>query len=543
MISWIQNALERKGRVVFIILLAVVIVSFVFVIGETPGCVGTEPGATAQKYYGYSLNAEADPRSQQMIEEVIISSIINRGQQPQGEEMLTQEFLSRIALLHLANAAKVPEPNQEAFANYLAGLRFFQNAEGEFDPNRVTSFLDMTQLSRRFSEETINRALSNDYRIQQLMNSVAPPGFTVPFEVEEQARRSAASYDLSVARISEDSFEFSVEPTEEELADFFSQQVEAYRIPETRMLSTVSFPPASFAEKIEAPTDAQLQEYFAANRSDYLDEEAENPADALPKFEAVREQVAEDWKNERAATLAREASVNFVYGLFDAEIPMGSPAYEEYVQGYPVTVDSLPPMIGSTPPAETNVPADAFREATRLDSIRYYSDPIETDEGVVVLILDEVIPTRIPELDAVRAEVLADYRDQNRREAFVARGAELRQEITQKVSSGESFDKAAEAVGLSAESFEEIGWTNIPEGLDNSVIRRAETLPDGEVSSMILTDQGGTFLYVKDRSAPDFASDSPEYQRTQNMLSNGTSRLFISTFVGDLIQSGSAGSE
>jgi len=539
MISWIQNALERKGRVVFIILLAVVIVSFVFVIGETPGCVSAEPGATAQKFYGYSLNAEADPRSQAMVEQVLISSIVTRGQQPRNEQMLTQEFLSRVALLHLADVAKIPEPDQQAFVEYLAGLPFFQNEEGQFDPNRVTSFLDMTQLSRRFSEETINRALSNDYRIEQLMNAVAPPGFTVPFEVEEQTRRRAATYDLSVARLSEEDFEASVEPTESDLENFFTQRVEAYRVPETRILSTVTFLPAQFVDRVDEPTVEQLTEYFSNNRSRYLDENAENPAEALPQFEAVRDQVEEDWREIQAATLARQASENFVYGIFDQEIAMGSAEFVEFVQSFPATVTQLPPMVGATPPSDTDLPPVAFREATRLDEIRYYSDPIETDEGVVVLILDEIIPTRIPEFASVREEVLADYLEQSEREAFVARGEELRAELAAKIADDQSFANAAESLGLAVETFTKIGWENLPEDFDGSVIQRAETLPDQEVSSMILTEEGGTFLFVEDRAAPDFDPDSPEYQQTRNILANGTSRLFLSTFVGDLIQSGS----
>lgn len=543
MISWIQNALEKKGRVVFIILLAVVIVSFVFVIGETPGCVSGDPAASSQKFYGYSLNAEADPRSQEMVREVIISSIINRGQQPQNEQMLTQEFLSRIALLHLADSARIPEPNQEAFVQYLSSIPFFQGADGQFDPNRVTSFLDMTQLSRQFDEATINRALSNDYRIQQLMNSIAPPGFTIPYEVEQQARRTAASYDLSIARLAQDEVEVTVTPTEEELENFFTQRVEAYRQPETRVLSAVTFSPTNFTQDVGTPSDEEIDLYFSDNRSDYLNPDAEVPAEALPSLEDVKDEVIEDWKMAQASTLARRASEDFVYRLFDQEIGMSSPELDKSVEDFSGTYQPLPPMVGGVPPSETGIPQPAFRDATRLDEIRFYTDPIETDDEVVVIVLKEIIPSQIPDLESVRSEVIADYEAQAEGEAFIARGATLRSELSEAVSGGKSFSEAAKAAGLSVETFEEVGWENIPENLTPATIRRAESLPDQEVSTMITTEEGGLFLFVDSRSAPAVTIESVEYQQAKASLASSTSRLFLSTFVGDLIQSGSAESQ
>tara|TARA_R100000027_G_scaffold67048_3_gene64422 strand:- start:20999 stop:22636 length:1638 start_codon:yes stop_codon:yes gene_type:complete len=543
MISWIQNALEKKGRVIFIILLAVVIVSFVFVIGETPGCVSSEPGAQVQKYYGYSLNADVDPRSRELVQEVVISSIVNRGQQPQNEQVLTQEFLSRAALLHLADQTKIPEPNQQAFVQYLSGIAFFQDENGNFDPNRVTNFLDMTQLSRQFDEATINRALSNDYRIGQLMSSIVAPGFTIPFEVEEQARRVRTSYDLSIAQLGTSAVDLTVEPSDEDLETFFTQQVEAYRVPEKRMLSVVTFTPDNFVAEIGEPSEEELQEYFSSNRTNYLDAEAENPADALPTFEKVSDEVLSDWKTEQASVLARQKSEEYVYTLFNKEIPADSPQFSEVNQQFGLELEALPPMVGNTPPAGTDIPAIAFREAVLLDELRYFSDPVETDNGITVLILNEVIPSAIPQLADVREEVVADYTEKKEQELLVARGEEIRVELEELLKEGNTFAEAAGSLGLEVEQFDAVSWENIPTGFDGSSIRRAESLPNGEVSAMVVTSDGGQFLYVEDRGAPAFKPDSEEYQQSKSMLASSTSRLFMSSFVGDLIQLGMGESE
>ena len=542
MISWIQNVLERKGRIVFLILLAVVVVAFVFVIGETPGCVGGQPGgAVDRNYYGYNLNSEADTR--ELIQEVIISSLVNRGQRPRDSRMLQQEFLSRAALLHLAERAGVPSPSQQAFAAFLSEIPFFQGPDGNFDPNRVTSFLDMSELSRQFSEPVINRALNNDFRVRQLMDSLAPPGYTIPFDVEQQARRMNAFYDLATATLSRDAVEASFDPSKEEVETFFTQRVEAYRIPETRILSLAVFEPNSYVENVPDPTESELRDYFDANRSRYADPEAEDPKDALPTLEKARQEVLADWKAEQAEILARKASEDFVYRLFDEEIAMNSAAVEETAARFGTSLQSLPPLRGDQAPSGVELPQEALAEARRLDEIRYFSDPFPVENGVGVLLLEEVRASRIPELSEVREEVIADLRAEKEEEAFVARGEEIRESLQSRISQGESFVEAGEDLGLEVQSFPVASWENVPDGLRPSVLRRAETLPNGEVSPMSVNEQGGSFLFVRSRGAPPVDPDTERYEETRNFLASDNSRRFTSSFVNDLVQVGLARAE
>ena len=77
MISWIQNHLIRHGRWIFITLLVVVIVAFVFTIGNTPGCTTDRSSYTAQNFYGYDLNS---PRDRQILtQKVDLSTLVGTG--------------------------------------------------------------------------------------------------------------------------------------------------------------------------------------------------------------------------------------------------------------------------------------------------------------------------------------------------------------------------------------------------------------------------------------------------------------------------------
>ena len=83
MISWIQNHLIRHGRWIFLTLLTVIIVAFVFTIGNTPGCTSNQSGYQEQKFYSYDLNS---PREMGIISETVSLSAL-----------LTQDARSKVS--------------------------------------------------------------------------------------------------------------------------------------------------------------------------------------------------------------------------------------------------------------------------------------------------------------------------------------------------------------------------------------------------------------------------------------------------------------
>ena len=56
MISWIQNHLIRHGRWIFISLLAVIIIAFVFTIGNTPGLTTDDSNYEERILLGIDVN-------------------------------------------------------------------------------------------------------------------------------------------------------------------------------------------------------------------------------------------------------------------------------------------------------------------------------------------------------------------------------------------------------------------------------------------------------------------------------------------------------
>ena len=546
MIAWIQNVLERKGRILFILLLAVVIVSFVFVIGETPGCVGTEPGAQARDYYGYNLNSPTE--TNELVEEVILSAILSTGRFPQSERQVEEGFLTRAALLDQADRLGIPPPDDAALRNYLATLPFFRGEDGAFDPSRLRQFLDSTGLETRFGEGALDRTLQSDFRIGKVLDVVEQPGLTLPPAVEREARLRQARYDLVVARFPRAGFSPAVEVPAEDLEVFFSQRVENYRIPETRILDLVVFPAEAQLAAVGEPTDEELQAYWEAHRSDYQEEAAPGEAGAdgeAPAVElaAVRSAVVADWRQAQARQRARRQAEEMVYQLFDRDIEKGSDAVAEEIAAYGgETVESIE-LVGEESPGRPEIPDAVWGEARRLDELRYFSDPFPYGEGAAVVLLEEILPSRIPELAEVRSEVEEDFRAAETEAAFIARGEELRSELREAVAAGEDFRTAAEALGLEVEAYDGVSRDNLPETLDLSVLPTVAELPEREVSTMSVNRAGGRFLWVASRSAPAVAPGSEAYEQAEARLAAASARRFTGSLVSSLVEAGLARAE
>src|ERR1022692_4025296 len=77
MISWIQRYFQRHFRIIFGVLLAVTIISFIFTIGSTPGIGRADRREMTRDYFGHNLASREEV--QRMIEDAHLSSYLQYG--------------------------------------------------------------------------------------------------------------------------------------------------------------------------------------------------------------------------------------------------------------------------------------------------------------------------------------------------------------------------------------------------------------------------------------------------------------------------------
>jgi peptidyl-prolyl cis-trans isomerase D len=108
--------------------------------------------------------------------------------------------------------------------------------------------------------------------------------------------------------------------------------------------------------------------------------------------------------------------------------------------------------LGDTPPASVTDPIGDLGNSPELHQILFQlrpgelSQPLQVPQGFVILTPKDIQPAHQGTLAEVRDKVLADYQQ----EKSVELARTKAQELAKRVQSGESFDQAAKALGLTA---------------------------------------------------------------------------------------------
>jgi hypothetical protein len=149
MFYWIQTYLTKHFKWILAILVVVMIISFVFTIGNFSPLGGNSgPSYQEQPFLGYDLNSAADQEEIFGAGQISLSLIYpSYFGQPSGEQV--QDYsLSRTALLHIANQIGLPGPNKEEFKAHVQKLTGFMDFTTQaFDQTRFTAFVDSLKAS------------------------------------------------------------------------------------------------------------------------------------------------------------------------------------------------------------------------------------------------------------------------------------------------------------------------------------------------------------------------------------------------------------
>lgn len=448
MISWIQNRLIKNGKWIFSILLAVIIVAFVFVIGETPGLPTGGPGSQRVDFYGVNLlnPAEIDALDRQ----TSIITFMKVGDVPFSAESIRELTYYRIATLHLANHYRIPVPDRETLQRYILEMPRFQNRNGQFDPSAYQDFLDQVRENPAYSGGLLDRAIQDEYRIDRLSELLGAQGHTLPYDVALLGEMTATRWDVRVASRRYNSFQPELEFTEEELKTFYRANAEDYEIPRRQMLSWIYFKPELYRDDVATPDDRVLVAYVDSHFYRYLDAREDRDPETGQVLEPVellekrRERVLADWKREQARAVARRKAEDFASRLYDRQLGMNSEEFKRLLDDLPNPTGEFNPVSRNTNPRQAGEGAtwDILQAARGLNPMQWFTDAVEFREGYGVVFLTGIEEAHVPELAAVRENVERNFRESLRRREFNRTGAALVREVRELVEEGHDFETA-----------------------------------------------------------------------------------------------------
>lgn len=537
MISWIQIHLMRHGRWLFLSLLAIIIVAFVFTIGNTPGCSSNQSNYQAQYFYGIDLNSQR--ARQPLIDTTSLSAFLN-SRQLRNNQQFQSEVMSRIALLELADQLLLPAPTQAELAEYVQTKAAFLDAQQSFDTAAYTEFLDSLEANPNMSQALLAQGLREDFRIDQVAERLSGPGLQLEAEAIQQARMSQMQLALSTAVLSYNDFLPDLSASDDELAAFFQENGQRYQIPERLQAASVKFTAANYPVEY---TEASLAAHFEANRAQFSSPEhstdANEDTSAMPEItlESVRDQVIENYTKQQQMQLAHEAAQAFAYTLYDESIERDSTTFNARLKAAQLELRQLSPFTQAEV-GKNEIPSELAKSVFELNDRRYFSDAYAVTDGYAILIYQKRLPPEIPAFESVKESVQLDYSVELKRKLFNERGQQLKLELVAGIAAGKSFAETAEPLGLEVRKFDSFKVNEAPSDLNRSALGFAQKTEALTVSDMLNLNGLGTFIYVTEKTLPEIASDDESLLSTQAYLNYMGAQISSSSFVNELVARG-----
>lgn len=540
MISWIQSTFQQHFRVIFLVLLGLIIVSFV---AMTPsGSFGNpEKNPKSREFFGVNLASQES--SQRMMGDANLSVYLQAGYPAlQGAE-LEQYALQRVAALHLADQWNLPASSDPEITEHIKTLGMFTGQDGQFDSTRYTAFRDSFKTNPDLREGDVKRVLADDTRMEKVQAILSGPGYVVENDIKLQLARADSIWTLGLATINLASFNPAINAGDLELNKFFSDNAARYEIPAQVVGSYADFPAQAYVSEVVV-SEGDIRAYYDANPSRFTapkDPKITIATDANADFLAARAQVEAALRLEKARRIAVKAASDLSFALYDGKVTVDSPQLATLLAARKVTLKPLAPFSQAQGPSEFGGSAEIGAEAFKLTRDRFFSDALPTPAGAAVVFWKETLPSRQPAFAEVREKVRADFTAQEKNKRFVELGQTIKALIANRIKAGDSFDQAVAAVASSTSAKIEASTTapfsrrQPPQDLDYAVYGVLENLEKGQVSDMIPSGDKGVIVYAADKKAPVVDSTNAQYALAKSQLSSLSSRITTNAYLGEMV--------
>lgn len=542
MISWIQTTFQHHFRKIFGVLLVLIIISFVFTIGASPGIGRADQKTLRREFFGLNLGSQEDVN--RMMGDAELSIYLQAGYPAVQADQLQEYALQRHAGLHLAHRLNLPAPNAAEVSDYIKTLGAFMGDNGEFDAQRYAAFRDSLKASPRLTEGDISRVIGDDLRYNRVQRLLSGPGYVLPSEVREQLTRADATWTIAVASADYAAFKPDIKPTDDELMKFFEENAFRYEVPAQVSVRYVEFPSSAYLAQVNV-TEAEVRAYYDASPTRFpKPADAGAPAPAITAgtgtdadYAAVRGQVEAALKSERALQLAAKAASDLSLALFESKVAPA--AVDGYLATRQLTAKPLPPFGEASVPPELGANPQIAAEAFKLNASRHFSDALPIPSGAAVLFWQETLSPRKPLYSEVSARVTPDYIENERRKRFVELGRTVRDQLRARLQAGDSFETAAGAVSglaLAVKTYPAFTRRQPPTELDFAALNALELVNPGEVSDMISSLDKGLFVYAVDRKQPDLTEANPQFAAARSQLAQAYSSRSGGEYLYELVQ-------
>jgi hypothetical protein len=347
--------------------------------------------------------------------------------------------------------------------------------------------------------------------IQELMATIGLSGKLItPQEIRALYEREHEELDTEAVFFAASNYLASVSAPAEAVAQYYSNRLAVYRIPDLVQVKYVKFDLTNFTatakQELARMTnlDSQIDEAYRQGGSNFLREVR------ATSLQEAKQRIRDLKLKELEAQSARRQATDFANPLFDLE-PVAAGNLEKLAREKGLEVGVSSSFDRENGPRELETGPDFAQRAFKLKPDQPFAGPIVGMDGAYVIALSRQIPSEIPSLERVRARVTEDYKyDQAKARAREA-GMALYPVLTNGLATGKLFPAmclSAKVKPVSLPPFS-LSARELPELEDrvslNQVKQAAFSTAPGAVSTFQHTEDGGFMLHVKGKLPLDQA--------------------------------------
>ncbi len=486
------------------------IISFIYW-GAGPSRVGGGGGRASDDFgtiYGHKLTLQDYVEGRN---EYYIFYRIHYNQWPDKNPNLSKNDLEREIYIHLLFNLKAADLGihisddvvEQTAAEMLRS--FGRNGQ----PVPMDVFVKQFLQPEGLTADDFARYVRHDLVIQQLVQTVGLPGELITPQVAvAEYEREHREFSVQAVFFSPSNYLSAVTVTPDAVAQFYTNYLAAYRLPDRVQVSYVEFNVSNYLAQAKAEwARTNLEEVVASNYRqlgpDYFPD-AKTP-------DAAKAKIRELLMRNRALTDANQQANDFANALFALE-PVNPENLATVAKQKGLTVHPTAPFASAYGPEEFDAPPEFTKSAFELTPDEPLAGPVVGPDAIYIIALVRQLPSEIPAFGQIRARVVEDYRLHEATLLAQRAGTNFVHTLTSQMAAGRTFASACVAAGLPPQALPpfSLSTRDLPAlgaraELDQ-LKQAAFSTPVGQTSGFEETSDGGLVLYVQSQLPVDQAA-------------------------------------
>jgi hypothetical protein len=384
-------------------------------------------------------------------------------------------------------------------------------------PVAMDKFAEQVLAPEGLGVADLQNFLRDELVVQQMIQVLGLSGALVtPAEVSQLYDREHQEVSAQAVFFAASNYLAQVSITPAAIAQFYTNNLAAYRLPDRVQVSYVFFNVTNFLASAKAEWEkTNFTEYVNSVYAQYGASQfpdAKTPDEAKAK---IRDLVVRD----RALKDARQQANDFANAVF-AMTPAKPENLANYAKQKGFSAGVTAPFAANYGPAEFTAPAAFTKAAFQLSADEPFAGPIVAADGVYVLALANQLPSAIPSLEQISGRVTQDFHDTEAVALAQRAGTNFFFNAAVQMAAGSSFAKAAVMGGQVPQALPafSLSTQDLPELGDRASLgqlkQAAFTTAPGHVSKFQPTGDGGFVLFVQQLLPVDAAkkiADLPQF--------------------------------